>query len=122
MKGWYCVTVHSTCVFDGVVRPFIALCFKERTKPRNCDVVTKRAKKQSKRRKDKDKRGRPHCEAERKEKMKDETKEPEWPRKAGSQHALGWTHKSHEYEVYMKSACVHPAVKKSSRHLGPKGP
>ena len=57
-----------------------------------------------------------------KEKMKDETKEPEWPRKAGSQHALGWTHKSHEYEVYMKSACVHPAVKKSSRHLGPKGP
>ena len=57
-----------------------------------------------------------------KEKMKDETKEPERPRNAGSQHALGWTHKSHEYEVYMKSACVHPAVKKSSCHLGPKGP
>ena len=54
--------------------------------------------------------------------MKDETKEPERPRNAGSQHAQGWTHKSHEYEVNMRSACVHPVVKKSSRYLGPKGP
>ena len=68
-------------------------------------------------------RGRPHCEAKRKKKkMKDETKEPERPRNAGSQHALGWTHKSHEYEVDMKSACVHPEVKKGSHYLGPKGP
>ena len=107
-----------------MVRPFTALCFKE--KIQNPEIVTLSPKGQrSEAKEEKVKKRReadPTARPKGKEKMKDETKEPERPRNAGSQHALGWTHKSHEYEVYMKSACVHPMVKKGSRHLGPKGP